>query len=153
MLLARQISREQRRVEALKRFLARQNGQELILINAVATFGRGGLCHANACLIPATYRQRPQIPPQILHCWGAPLTTHQRRRGLRTGGRRPRGAPMCHPFWQAARFPRCRHWRRSCAPAAALLSAAAAARTAGRVLEAPMPTNRQTLDPAHPAAQ
>ena len=88
-LLARHGARKQRGFETRQRILARQDGQELVLIDTVAVFRRGRLGHAGTHIIPATYRHRPGCPPQILPSRRAPRARLRRGRSHRATIRPP----------------------------------------------------------------
>ena len=73
-------ARKQRGLETRQRILARQDGQELVLIDAVAIFRQGLLGHFGTHIIPATYRHRPACPPQTLRSRRAPQARLRRGR-------------------------------------------------------------------------
>ena len=55
-------ARKQRSLEPRQRIFARQDGQELVLVDAGAAFRQGRAGHFGTHVSPATYRHRPAVP-------------------------------------------------------------------------------------------
>ncbi len=87
-MLSRYRARKQGGLETRQRVFARQDGQELVLIEAVRVVGQGLVAHVRF-LIHATYKHRPARPPQILPSHRAPQARPRRARSHRVTIRPP----------------------------------------------------------------
>src|SRR5712672_252490 len=97
-------ARKQRSFETPKRILARQNGQELVLIQAVTAFRRGRIAHVGTHISRAAYKHLPVCPQQNLRWLRAPRASHRRGRWSRAACRRQKAASRYLQFVRAGRF-------------------------------------------------
>ena len=82
-------ARKQRGFEPRQRILARQDGQELVLIGIIRLFRQRRLAHAEIPITPATYRHRHRRPPQTPPSRRVPRARPRRGRSHRATIRRP----------------------------------------------------------------
>src|SRR5438477_182795 len=117
-LLARHGPWKQGGFEARQRILARQDGQELVLIDIVAIFRSGRMGHLRTYITPAAYTHRLVCRQQILPRRRAPQATLRRGRSHRATAPPPPASSRPPAFALAARSRQYQRWTRSCAPAA-----------------------------------
>ena len=100
-------ARKQRRLEPLQRLLARQDGQELVLIHRVTVFRQRRAGHVGTLktdISPAAYRHRPAFPPRSPRPRRTRRARRRRGRWHRARGRRPPAASIGLRSARAARF-------------------------------------------------
>ena len=146
---------KQRGLEPRQRVLARQDGQELILLDAVAAFRLESCGSSRKLLVsPVAYRHRPRVPaanPSL-----PPGTaSHASARTMVCSDRSPiaNGIQASSVLLEQQRFQQCRRSMLSCAPAADVTGRRGAVRTIDPARAAPASTTPPAPDPARRAAR